>query len=315
LQTTHHKQRATAPAAVLNSSGADRADVVVLLHEYDTFDHSTYFLRDIVDVWREDGLRVTVLNGPGTRVGAPLAILHVDLTIVPEDYLRFVRNYPAVINGRVTDISKRAISANLVNRDDAFDGPVIVKTDLNCGGVREASLERRGPFLRKCLSASRRMLPWGFRSHLRPSAYPVLESKAEVPRAAWNNPKLVVERFLPEASDGYFCLRTWVFLGASETHSICYSKNPVVKSSNVIRREVLGDVPGELRQIRANLGFDFGKFDYVIVDGRVVLFDVNRTPTYGGFERERFLPSIRRLAEGIRGFRERKPGGHLHTAE
>ncbi|HEY5565435.1 MAG TPA: hypothetical protein VIL33_07585 [Rhodothermia bacterium] len=284
------------------SSGVDRADVVVLLHELDTFDDSTYFLRYIVDVWRKDGLRVTVLHGPGASVDARLAILHVDLTIVPEDYLRFVRSYPTVINGRVTDISKRTISANLVNRDDAFDGPVIVKTDLNCGGVREATLEMRGPFLRKFLSASRRILPWSFRSHLRPSAYPVLESKSEVPRAAWNNPHLVVERFLPEQRDGYYCLRTWVFLGASETHSICYSKNPVVKSTNVIRREVLSDVPDELRRIRTDLGFDFGKFDYGIVDDRVILYDVNRTPTYGDFEKTRFLPNFQRLAEGIQGF-------------
>jgi hypothetical protein len=29
--------------------------------------------------------------------------------------------------------------------------------------------------------------------------------------------------------------------------------------------------------IRRELGFDYGKFDYGIVDGRVVLYDVNRT--------------------------------------
>jgi hypothetical protein len=77
-----------------------------------------------------------------------------------------------------------------------------------------------------------------------------------------------------------------------------------VKSSSVIRREVLRDVPDELRRIRADLGFDFGKFDYAIVDGKVVLYDVNRTPTYGGFDREDFLPNMRHLAEGIRGFME-----------
>ena len=75
-----------------------------------------------------------------------------------------------------------------------------------------------------------------------------------------------------------------------------------MKSTNVIRREVLSDVPDELRRIRTDLGFDFGKFDYGIVDDRVILYDVNRTPTYGNFEKTRFLPNFQRLAEGIQGF-------------
>ena len=59
-------------------------------------------------------------------------------------------------------------------------------------------------------------------------------------------------------------------------------------------------MPDELRNIRRDLGFDYGKFDYAIVNDRVVLYDVNRTPALGGLRKERFLPSIRLLAEGIR---------------
>jgi len=53
-----------------------------------------------------------------------------------------------------------------------------------------------------------------------------------------------------------------------------------VKSWNVTRREILPETPPELRAARKSLGFDFGKFDYVIRDGKAVLFDANRTPTY-----------------------------------
>ena len=37
-------------------------------------------------------------------------------------------------------------------------------------------------------------------------------------------------------------------------------------------------VPDELRRIRQEMGFDYGKFDYGVVNGEVVLYDVNRTP-------------------------------------
>jgi hypothetical protein len=38
-------------------------------------------------------------------------------------------------------------------------------------------------------------------------------------------------------------------------------------------------VPEALRAERARLGFDYGKFDFVVVDGEAVLLDANRTPS------------------------------------
>ena len=39
--------------------------------------------------------------------------------------------------------------------------------------------------------------------------------------------------------------------------------------------------PGEIVALRQRLGFDFGKFDYVLHQGRSYLLDVNRTPAFG----------------------------------
>lgn len=274
--------------------------IVILLHKHFTFDTSRYFLRDIAETWREDGFRVSVLHGPCPRVDADLAILHVDLTVVPDDYLAFVRQYPVIINGLVTDISKRRISTNLVCRDDGYQGQVIVKTNWNHRGRSEANLAKKGPLLRRYSNSLRKKLPWGWRAKL--SDYPIFESVSQVPRAVWHNPDLVVERFLPERRDGFYCLRTWVFLGDKETNSLCYSNQPIVKSGNVIRREAVAEVPDELRQIRRDMGFDYGKFDYAIVNGRGILYDTNRTPTMGSLSKEQLLPSIRLLAEGIRAY-------------
>ena len=49
------------------------------------------------------------------------------------------------------------------------------------------------------------------------------------------------------------------------------------------------------------MGFDFGKFDYGIVDEQVILYDANRTPTLGGV-REQYMPRVRLLADGLKSF-------------
>ena len=71
---------------------------------------------------------------------------------------------------------------------------------------------------------------------------------------------------------------------------------------------VLGEVPDELRQIRRELKFDYGKFDYTMVDGRPVLFDANRTPTIGRFPKARYLPLAETLAGGLDSFLQTSPG-------
>jgi len=38
-------------------------------------------------------------------------------------------------------------------------------------------------------------------------------------------------------------------------------------------------VPDELRAERSRLGFDYGKFDFVVHEGRAILLDANRTPS------------------------------------
>jgi len=274
--------------------------IVILVHRHFTFDNSRYFLSEIIEIWQKEGLRVSVLNGLGTRVDADLAILHVDLTVVPEDYLAFIRQYPVTINGSVTDISKRRISSNLVCRGDGYQGQVVVKTNNNCRGGCESETASRGTLLKKYTNSLRSRLPWSWQAKL--SDYPIYESVSQVPRAVWHNPDLIVEQFLPERRDGFYCLRTWVFLGDKESNSVSYSDQPIVKSNNILRHEKVAEVPDELRQMRRDLAFDYGKFDYAIVNGRVILYDTNRTPTMGSLSKEKLLPTIRLIAGGIQAY-------------
>ena len=91
-----------------------------------------------------------------------------------------------------------------------------------------------------------------------------------------------MEPFLPERQDDLYCLRTWMFFGAREKAAISFSTSPVVKRANTIRAEFVPDVPEVIREARRRLGFDYGKFDFVIHQGRPVLLDANSTPACSG---------------------------------
>ena len=273
--------------------------VAILVHRDDDFEGTGYFLAAFAALWRAQGIRVAVLRGAGEHLPADLAFLHVDLTVVPRPYRALAARYPRVVNGAVADISKRRVSAHICRRGDGWDGPVIVKTNRNYGGNKEAEKARRRGGWAGGLLAWRDRLPWYWRGRLDLGEYRVLERAADLPLACWLNPSLVVERFLPERDGEFYCLRTWVFLGDRETNSLSWSRHPVVKSQNVVRREPVADVPAELREARRRLGFDFGKFDYAVVDGRAVLYDANRTPALGSFTPEQLMPRVRHLAAGI----------------
>jgi hypothetical protein len=76
--------------------------------------------------------------------------------------------------------------------------------------------------------------------------------------------------------------------------------DPLVKSGNVVRREMLDGTPAAVRQFRRQLRLDFGKFDYVMRNGEAVIFDANRTPTYDPTSRAGSASSlVAKLAPGI----------------
>jgi hypothetical protein len=289
---------------------SDRAHILILTHRQDKFEEKEYLLHALAQTWRERGMRVTIQQGPGPRVEADVVIPHVDLTALPREYVDCLQHYPLVLNGRVRDISKRLISKNIVRKGGGYAGPVIVKTNRNCAGAPDATMVRRRRGLGKKLAKLRRHLPWSWQGEL--SRYPIYTSAAEVPTAVWWNRDLVVERFLPERKDEFYCLRTWCFFGDQEINSIVYSHDPVVKARTIVTGEKLEKAPTELHRMRKELGFDFGKFDYSVVDGEVVLYDANTTPTLTGVPPD-LLSNMMRLADGLQTFLP-KPAGSLATS-
>ncbi|MCC5822453.1 MAG: hypothetical protein LAT64_06940 [Phycisphaerales bacterium] len=246
-----------------------------------------YLLWDVIQALRERGHRVQTIRGVDRRdwPEADIGVVHVDLTRTPAAYAEAAGRYPVAVNGGCLDISKRAVSSCVVRPGDGYEGPVIVKSDLNCGGHPEEVRGRRsrGWVAKQAGSVGKRM-PWAMRRRLPLSAYRVFERRSDVPWVAWRNPGLVVERFLPEERDGLYWLRSWLFMGECGYVRLIGAEERVVKARGIVRQE-LGDqddpawLPPSVRDRRAELGLDYGKIDFVMHKNEAVIFDINRTPS------------------------------------
>jgi len=256
--------------------------ILILLHETDPYpDGPSYFAWGLRDAWREMGIEVRIARGLKELEPADLVLPHVDLTVTPPEYREALDAVPNAVNAGVYDISKRRVSGQLVGPEDPWDGPVIVKTDRNHGGLPERRMKRAQRTLR---SRIRYHLRIGAREKLpaplvHGSDYMVFDRIAEVPDAAFEDPRLVVERFLPEREGDMYYLRWYLFLGDRYRSMRVGARNPLVKLAGRVSKERSLPVPEEIRAVREAWGLDFGKIDYVMYEGSPVVLDISRTPS------------------------------------
>ena len=274
------------------------ATLVVVTHEHDAFDWrdtasgriaSPYLLRGVLQSLERLGHNWTVTSGP-RRPPGDVALLHVDATFVGDEYLSLGSSYAGTINFQAADISKRKISRQLLKQGDDWAGPVIVKSNFNCGGQMEEMHNRRARRL-GLVEPHPGVVQW--------SDYRILRGLDEVEDEVWADPSLVVERFLPERDRaGDYAYRTWVFMGARERCNRFVTAEPISKGAGVLRYAPV-EVPASLREERARLGLDVGSFDFVIHDGEPVLLDANRTPGVTPTLAEMINAGNANLAEGL----------------
>lgn len=263
--------------------------IAVLFHEAQRTWRLNYMVNHYVEVWREHGHEVVLLFGVGEHVPADLLLVHVDLSIVPDEYLAFAARYPTVLNGNVRDIRKSTFSRLRVREGDVVDGPVIAKSELNYAGVPERQLGAanapRSPYVRSLRS---------------PQDYRIFPGVGDVPAALWADSEVVIERFVPEMEDGSFVARAMMFLGDRVTCEKRLGPHPIMNGPTMTRMEVVAPHP-EMLRLREAMRVDFGKLDYVMHDGRPVLLDVNKT-VGGGTPRTLSASGVRFRAEGIQSY-------------
>ncbi len=254
-----------------------------------------YLLNALSRHWAARGIRTTV--GPAFDTTADLGILHVDRSFVRDRDLSDPPPGRAVLNWTIRNITKRRLSLLRVLPGDDWDGPVIVKTNLNSFGRPEA--QQRG-FVRPTPQDRNRArmarISWRSARQIPDGTYPVLHHLRAVPGWVWEDDRLIVERFIPERDGDLYCIRGWVFFGTRGYGWRLRSTHPTAKVGGRVDHEYLTDVPPELQDLRARHGFDFGKFDYVVHDGRPFVFDMNKTPSFhGAFD----SPRLTDLSRGI----------------
>lgn len=278
--------------------------IAILFHEQQkNQSRMEYTVCRMATIWKELGHDVTFLFGIRQFVPADLLIVHVDLSVVPDPYLEFASRYPKALNGTIKDVRKSAFSKNLLRADDPYEGPVIVKSNLNFAGIPEQLLVGRGIPVGTQLKNVWRSLS-RIRTGRRPSRfkvqteYPVYPSLRDVPVRCFSSPALVVEKFLPERDGEQYVVRVMNFLGDRTTCVRIGSNEPIVKFHNTISRTEVEPHP-EMVELRQALQFDFGKFDYVVHDGRAIPLDLNKTPGTSEFPTARLQTRLRYRADGL----------------
>ena len=244
--------------------------------------------------WEEMGHRVLYHRGLGTPPPGDVALVHHDLTVIPEPYLDLARRYERVVNGATADIRKSRYSDFLLARGDPWPGRVIIKTEANHGGHVDDALRRIALAAGEAPDVGELALM---------DHYYLCESMRNVPGEIWTTPGVIVEKFVPEEDSRGTYLRVWTFFGGADRSTRYRANAPLIRFADYLDAEPVA-VPEEMRALRARLGFDFGKFDYVKHDGHYCLLDANRTPgAPDAFANDAAVKlSLDRLAGGIDAF-------------
>ena len=271
--------------------------IAVLFHENQESPEGTA-IHGIADIWRESGMSVTYLRGTSRFVPADVLLVHVNLSVVPKRYLRFADRYPVVINRHITDIRKSSFSESLLQADSAWDGQVIVKSDLNYSGAPEKNsgrnwLEAKSALVRRLRAAIERRIPSAM-PFTDTDDYTIFDSKADVPAAYFSSRQVVVEKFLPETAGTDYAIRMYLFLGDNGFCVRLTSPDPIIKVGNSTHIEQVEPHPS-VHEWQRRYRIDYGKFDYVVRDGNAILLDINKTTgsrperKSGNRARDRFL--------------------------
>ena len=249
--------------------------VVITAPGHPTLFQSGYVIRHVVQHWSERGVQFELATDLRAAPAGDIGWQHLDATKVGTDYQRVLARYPVVINGGSVDVHKRRTASHIVTKDDSWDGPVIVKTDLNYGGRADDWAYRWRPMRHSWFHSVRDKFPAVISGRMDPHAYPIHPSKATVPLWVWLDRRFVVQRFLAERKNERYAIRRWFFFGESEFAYLSYGSLPIVSGDDHAEWERLDAPPDELRKLRTSLGLDYGKIDYAELDGELVVYDVN----------------------------------------
>ncbi|MBK8196811.1 MAG: hypothetical protein IPK75_00475 [Acidobacteria bacterium] len=246
--------------AILHSAGTPRG-----------VDH--YVVVELAQQLAGMGVDIVHLHGTSKFVPADAIFVHVDLSVVPRQVAQFAQRYPIRINALALDIRKSQFVDGLLDGAAPYPAPVIVKSDLNYGGAPErGELGLPGRALRR----ARRLLTRAPAQLIAAkSDYRIFPDLADVPRGYFA-PGMIVQKLMLEKDGDKNLLREYIFLGGQHFENIERSADAIITEDEHV--SCLPFVPHpRLLNLRRRLKLDYGKIDYVMIDGEPFVFDANKT--------------------------------------
>src|ERR1700677_3927676 len=280
--------------------------VLILQHPFQR-DLRAYLIQLLAEEWERLGIRVLFHCGTKNCPDADVLILHVNLSVVPEEYLKGAERYPVAINGGISNIRKTSYSRIRVLPGDGYEGEEIIKSAYNYAGIPERKARAAEPgshwdAVRGKFSEWMRKV--GRRNGGRPvikdkSDYCVLPRREMVPDEWLAAEEIIVEQFRPERRGEKYVLREWYFFGDCEWMGCEVSADPIITSGE-LTPELERPVPPEIRLRRKELGVDYGKIDFGFdAEDGPVLYDVNKTTGVWLWESPRLPGMVEALAPGL----------------
>ncbi len=256
----------------------------------------THLTSLLADQWRANGIEVIELSGTATFVEADLLFLNLSRPVLPEEYRSFAAQYPVTFNAGAYDLRKHLYADGLLPAGAPYKGAVIVKADQDYAGPGTHALSRGGFFSR--LGGARRPKPAAMPAAVANDNYRIYPSLNDVPADKFA-PGYIVQKFLPEQDAGRYILRQYYFLGNEHFLSILTSGASIIRTSTPQSLEEWAPAE-ELLDLRAHLSLDYGRIDFVEVDGKPFVISVSRSPALPASAQPGYVPpAYNRLAESL----------------
>lgn len=269
--------------------------IAILSNSGHTSGDRTHLAALLADNWRANGIEVIDLSGTSAFVEADLLFLNLSRAVIPPDYARFAAQYPVSFNAGADDLRKHRYADGQLKAGAPYRGPVIVRTDLGFAAPPQTSKNRNSLFGWRNSDRSNKPRSQGGSES---GNYRIFASINDVP-AEYFGPQYIVQKFLPEEKDGRFILRQYYFLGDMHFLSLQTSGAAIIHTGTPMSLEEWAP-PQELLTLRERLGLEYGRIDFVQVDGNPFVTSINRSPALPESKEPGYVPpAYIRLGEAL----------------
>lgn len=220
-----------------------------------------------------------IIDKPQRDQGGETAFVHVDLTDVPGDFVAAAQRYTRCVNRDASSIRRTLYTRARIFQDDNWPGPVIVKSVLNGRGGPELRYRHRQTFATRVSYIAKTHLLPGYKQWKCPK-YEIYSSLNDVPYNVWQDPRLIVERFLPGTLNLPIIKHRFDFFYEVGINTRASHHSLLCDPDSISALDLVHEIPPAIQELRKELGLDYGSIDYFMVRDEAIPIDANKTVTF-----------------------------------